>query len=93
MSECLKDSISGNDVVNELRQKMKACNNITVEEHLNQLNKLKDAELKPVLDGMKEVGKNWWQPPPEPSSKKKEFKKEKNKNLFDNYKYHKDNVD
>jgi len=77
MSECLKDSISGNDVVNELRQKMKACNNITVEEHLNQLNKLKDAELKPVMDAMKEVGKNWWQPPPEPSSKKKEFKKEK----------------
>lgn len=77
MSQCIGDNISGNDVVNELRQKMKACNNITVEEHLNNLNKLKDAELKPVMDAMKDVGKDWWQPPPPEPIKKKEFKKEK----------------
>ena len=56
---------------------MKVCNNITVEEHLNNLNKTKDAQLKPVMDAMKDVGKDWWQPPPPEPIKKKEFKKEK----------------
>jgi superfamily II DNA or RNA helicase len=78
MSQCLHENISGNEVVQQLRQKMKACNNITVEEHLNLLNKAKDAELKPVMDGMKEVGKDWWQPPLALEvTKKKEFKKER----------------
>lgn len=78
MTQCIGDNISANEVVEELSKKMKACNNITVEEHLNQLNKAKDAELKPVMDAMKEVGKDWLPPPPavEPT-KKKDFKKEK----------------
>lgn len=65
MTASLREHVSGDEVVRELKQKMKACGNITVEEHLNKLNKTKDMELKPFIDCLKEVGKDWWTPPKE----------------------------
>jgi hypothetical protein len=70
LSEKLGESISGDNVVKEMRKKMKACKNRTVEEYLNKLNKDKDIALKPYIDCLKEVGKEWWTPPKEVTKKK-----------------------
>ena len=64
MSQKLREPISGDSVVQEMRQKMEASGNISVEEHLNKLNKKKELELKPYIDNLKEIGKEWWTPPP-----------------------------
>lgn len=77
MSKCIDSSISGDKVVSELKDKIKKVNNITVEEHLNNLNKQKEAELKPIIETMRNIGtKNWWTPPTPPAPKSL---KEKNK--------------
>lgn len=60
MTQYLGEDISGDDVLKELRSKMKDVNYITVEQHLNNLNKEKEALLQPVLNAIKEVGKQWW---------------------------------
>jgi superfamily II DNA or RNA helicase len=78
MSKCIDVSISGDKVVSELRDKMKNVNNITVEEHLNNLNKQKEAELKPIIEVMRNIGtKSWWTPPAPVVPKSPKEKKEK----------------
>ena len=59
MSSFFNKKISGDDVYNELKAKIKNKKE-TVEEHLNRLNKDKEAILNPVLEAMRTVGKEWW---------------------------------
>ena len=59
MSSFLNKKLSGDDVYQELKAKIKSKKE-TVEEHLNRLNKLKETILNPVLEAMRSVGKEWW---------------------------------
>ena len=81
MTQYLGTEISGDNVIQELKSKMKANNNITVEQHLNKLNKEKEATLQPVLDAIKEVGKQWWNKIYNIEKKEEEEKKWKKKEI------------
>ena len=59
MSSYFNKKVSGDDVYQELKAKIKSKKE-TVEEHLNRLNKDKEAILNPVLEAMRTVGKEWW---------------------------------
>ena len=59
MSSYFNKKVSGDDVYQELKAKIKSKKE-TVEEHLNRLNKDKEAILNPVLEAMRTVGKDWW---------------------------------
>jgi len=60
MSSYLKEKISGSQVYDELKSKIRTKKE-TVEEHLNKLNKEKESNLSPVLESIKEIGKDWWE--------------------------------
>ena len=76
MSELLGYKISGEDILSELKLKIKQSKNETVEEHLNKLNKQKEAILNPVLDSFKDNGKQWWNQKNKQKDQEKQKKEE-----------------